>query len=787
MKPWKGVAPILAGRWQIPLALCAAVVAGVALYQMKPPKRAAPFDALLADVLALAEAGAYHDAADAAANLLERRPPLPRRVRANLHDALANTIYRQELVRGLPNRKNAELLLQHHEAALACGRSPNGHTALRAGQAHEWLGETPQAVNAYRAVLERNASPDVRRTALQGLVRLLEGQPQHADERRRCIQTLLDEEGVSPGYLWWVLRHAVQEALAHDDTARARELLTRHGQRLKRSDLKGYHDYLWAWVYTHDGQTEAAEPLIERVDQWLAGNPQIDAEMDRAGFLPALSRWLRGRIHLAEGRPQAALESFSQALALQSHGDVLVMTTIGRAQAFGLLQRHEAARLAVRDTVARLAADQTTLSVGRPRLRQTLEQLLNTCHQERDYENALAYLDLALELTPEDEPELRLDLLERLGLENAEAAEFASEQATQRVLHANAACAYEQAAELARLDEPRYASLLWAGATQFDYAGRTGDARRLLTHFVAGRSFDPRMPQALLHLGQACAVDSCLEEAIEYYQRLAASYPRLEEATRARLLIAHSLIALGPEHYAEAERILRDLLEDEHLAPRARVFRDALFELCDLCYQQEKHAQAISYLEDFLAFYPDDLECFRARFMLADVYRRSAHALRENQAAGPQAARERVSRERFQRAAELFGAFVDDVGSLPSDQATQVTYQRLALLYHGDCLFALNEPGTLEEALVTYRRAAARYQGEPAALTAQVQIANIYLRQGKLTEAARAVERARWLLRNIPDAAFAECGDGLDRASWDRFLDVVRSSSLFQNVLAGTQ
>jgi tetratricopeptide (TPR) repeat protein len=135
----------------------------------------------------------------------------------------------------------------------------------------------------------------------------------------------------------------------------------------------------------------------------------------------------------------------------------------------------------------------------------------------------------------------------------------------------------------------------------------------------------------------------------------------------------------------------------------------------------------------------------------------------------------------------LFGAFADDTGNPPGDEATEVAYKRLALLYHGDCLFALNEPATLEEALVTYRRAAARYQGEPAALTAQVQIANVYLRQGKLTEAARAVERARWLLRNIPDAAFAECGDGLDRASWDRFLEVVRSSSLFQNVLAGAQ
>ena len=78
MKRWESVVAILAGRWQIPLAICAIIIGGIALYRMKPPKRSVPFEALLADVLTLAEHGAYHDAADAAANLLEQDPPLPR-------------------------------------------------------------------------------------------------------------------------------------------------------------------------------------------------------------------------------------------------------------------------------------------------------------------------------------------------------------------------------------------------------------------------------------------------------------------------------------------------------------------------------------------------------------------------------------------------------------------------------------------------------------------------------------------------------------------------------------
>jgi len=787
MKRWTSVTAILAGRWQIPLALCALVVVAVALHRMKPPKRSVPFDALLADVLALAEAGAYYDAADAVANLLELDPPPPPDDRATLHDTLAEIIYRQEVRRGLPNRKNTALLLEHQKAALAGGRRPDGRAALRAGQAHEWLGHTQRAISAYRTALARESTPDARRTALQGLVRLLDSQPQAADERRRYIRALLDEEGVSPGYLWWALQHAVQEALEQEDVARAQEVLTRHGERFQRSDLKGYHDYLWAWIHMHAGQTELAEPLIDRVDQWLAAHPQEDTEMDRAGFLPAMSRWLRGRIHLADARPQAALACFDQALALQSHGDLMVVTTIGRAQALGMLARHEVAREAVRETVARLEGDATTLTVGRPRLRQAITEVLNACHEEQDYENALRYLELALALTPQAESELRLDLLERFGRENEQAAEAAGNDEHRRALHTAAACSYEQAADLARFDEPRHAALLWASAAQFDRAGRTGDARRLLLCFVAGRSLDPRMPQALLRLGQSCAADGRLDEAIEHYRQLIADYPRLEEASRARLLTADCLMALGKEHYAQAEIILQDLLEDEHVAPQARVFRDALFALCDLLYQQRGYARAISQMEDFLVFYPEDPERYRICFMLADAYRCSAHALWDDEAAGPEVARRRVSRKRFQRAAELFETFMADVAAVPREDEARSLYERLALFYRGDCLFELNEPATLMEALAIYRQAAARYQGEPAALVAQVQIGNIYLRQGKLTEAARAVERARWLLGGIPDTVFAEYDDGMDRASWDRFLSSVASSHLFRGVFSGTQ
>jgi tetratricopeptide (TPR) repeat protein len=785
MTRWESVVTIFAGRWQIPLAICAVVVGGITLYRMKPPERSVPFEALLADVLTLAERGAYHDAADAVANLLAQDPPLPRAQRARLHHALADIIYRQELIRGIPNRANARLLLEHHEAAIACGHRPGAQVALRAARAHEWLGRTEPAISAYRSVLAREPVGDTRRSALQGLVRLLDGH-RHADkERRGYIQALLGEEGVAPGYLWWALQHGVREALERGNAAQASELLTHHGQRFRRSDLKGYHDFLWAWIHTDEGRTELAGPLLDRVEEWLETHPRADAELDRAGFLPAMCAWLRGRIELAEGRPQGALTRFEQALALQSHGRLLIDATDGRAEAFAMLERHPAAVAAVRETIERLQGDPAEISVARPHLRRTVLRLVDARRENHDHENTIRYLGLAAELTPEKEAAARLDVLEQVGRAYAEAAETTADEQQSRDWRASAAEAYEQASELAQLDEPRHATLLWESAKQYHLAVRIADARRMLTRFTAGRSLDPRMPQALVRLGQACAADGELSEALEHYRRLINDYPLLEEASRARVLSADCLVALGAAHHAEARTTFEGLLQDEHLAPEAQVFRDALFGLCELLYQQRDCAGAISRMEDFLVFYPQDPEACRVRFMLADAYRGSAYELMSDEQGGPQVTRQRVSHERFRRAAELFADFGGRVDGMPGSERDRRTYARLALLYRGDCLFELNEPATLDEALRVYRQAAARYQGEPAALVAEVQIANVHLRQGRLIEAARAVERAHWLLRSIPDGVFSEYDDGVERGDWDRYLSVVRSSDLFRDVFTG--
>ena len=800
---------LLADRWQIPAALLAVLCVAYTLHRLRPVKKQVPFESLLADCIALRDAGAYYLAADAVANLLEKHE-LTRLERATLHNLLADIIYRQEALRPVPIRTNVEKLLEHHQRAIELGHRATAADVLRFARAQEWLGRGRKAYAAYREVLQRDPSSDQRRAALQALVRLLEGRPEQRDERRQYIEALLAEEGVSTPYLWWALQQAIGEALQRGQSQRAAKLLEQHGGRFRRDDLRGYYEYLWAWVDLARGRIDQAAPRVDWVDQWLADHPRIDARLDQAGYLPALNRWLRGRIHLADGRPQQALETFIRTLGLQSHGEIFVRATIGRIEALAALERHDRAIAVLDEAVRRLERDPALLASARPRLRQLLLRIYRERHERQDYPSAVRYLAKALELTPKDEKLAYYTLIERLAIENEQAAADTHDPEQAARYHAAAGRYYEQALPGAR-DAEHEAALLWSAAQQYDAAGRLEDLRRVLKTFVERRSVDPRLPRALLQLGRSYAAEGKFDEAAGWYRQLIERFPMLEEASRARLLTAEGLIASGG-HDAEAEKMLVDLLEDERIAPQALVYRDALLALCNLLYDQGRYSEAISRIEEFLDLYPDDPERLLVQFLRADAYRHSAYGLRDGTIGrdAPRPRRLAEARRRFREAARAYAAFLaalppvvrsgpagpgDDPfapASAPSDELPEPAgtltpeelrfYPRLALMYRGDCLFELNTPESLAEALAVYRQVVATYQNEPAALVAQIQIANIRLRQGRMTEAARAVERARWLLETIPDQAFGSL-PGLDtRADWDRYLKAVMRSPLLSGV-----
>lgn len=767
-------------RWQ-PLAAIAAVAAvSLALSRLRPPAREISFDALLADVLVLRDAGAFLEAANSVANLLALDPALPKADQATLHAVLSDIIFRAESLRPAPIAGNVRKMIESQERAIEFGYRITPEELFRRALAHEWLKEAALAFETYQKIIARDPQPETRRDALQALIRLVDGRPNYQAERRGWIEELLGEDAVSPDYLWWALRQAVQESLDQSDIVRARALVARHAERFQRSDLRGYYEYFWAWINSTDGMIEEAAPQIAWIEEWLRDRAHETASVDmaRGGLLSALTRWLRARIELADHRPQDALRSFDEALALQPNGELVGLCAIGRAQALALLERHAAAQNELRAGRTRIGRE-SGVTLGWPRLRKAALELAAERDQRGAHAAAVDYLLVCLELSSPDDEHAATGLDEAIARQCELAARDAQQHSERRRYLIQAGERYERAARAAAMAPEHAADLIWQSSQAFDAAGESAATRRVLGDFVAGRTDDERLPLAITQLGQASAAEGDCEAAIEWYQRLIDEYPRLQDAAKARLLAAECLLSMGESRAAEAEQQLVALLEDDLVTPDAAVFRDSLLGLSELLYEQKRFAAAISRLDNFLALYADDPDRRLAMFLLADSYRRSALTLRDAAPPGadPEHARAE-SRNRLKLSSDYFSALAQEAPLAPDD----LPYQRLAQFYHADCLFELNEPDALAAALEAYRQAAARYATDSGAIVAHVQMANILLRQGKLTEAARSVERARWLLRSIPDAALATPG-GADRSAWDQFFARVASSSLFKDLL----
>lgn len=766
------------GRWQPLAAVVAVATVALALSRLRPPERKIAFDALLADVIALRDAGAYLDAANAIANLLALQPPLSNSEQATLHATLSDLIFRVESIRPAPITANVRKIIESQERAIELGYRITPEELYRRAVAHEWLKEAPEAFETYQKVIARDPQPETRRDALQAVIRLVDGRAHYQAERRKWIEELLGEEGVAPDYLWWALRQAVQEALDQDDLVRARALVARYADRFQRSDLRGYYEYFWAWLNTTDGLIEEATPQIAWIEDWLEDRAHETSNIDmaRGGLLSALTRWLRARVELADYRPQDALQSFNEALALQPSGELVTLCATGRAAALAMLERHGAAQDELRSAKQRIGRE-NGVTLGWPRLRHTALELASERDKRGDHASAVDYLHVAIELSSAEDENGLTDLDEALARQSELAARDAHDPAEQRDYLVQAGERYERAARAMTMTPDRAANLIWFAAQAFDRAGENEKTRSALGEFVEGRTNDERLPLALTQLGQACAAEGDCDTALNWYQRLIDDYPRLEDAARARLLAAECLLTYGEDRLSEAEAQLVALLQDDLVTPEATVFRDALLNLCELLYNQKRYSAAISRIENFLALYPKDDERRYATFLLGDCYRRSALALRDETPAGVDSDKARAeSHDRLKTASEHFR-------SLTTGEATgdDLPYQRLAAFYQADCLYEMNEADALDNALEAYRQAASRYASDSGAIVAHVQMANILLRQGKLTEAARSIERARWLLRSIPDASLDASGGG--RAAWDQYLTTVASSSLFKDLL----
>jgi len=763
------IVQLLADRWQVPLALAAAVTSAVTLYRLLPAPTSTDPQAVVADVRSLADSGQWEAAAAACAALLEQSPDLPQDTQAELHVRLAELIFAVESGRETHHPANLRKLLEHDQAAAGLGRPRTTAADLRAAHASLWLGDHEEAFRRFRALLDRDLPAAEQHVVVETLARLLERQPDLGVAGREVLTNLLADEGLSAGYAWWALNHAVRTALDERNVPLANDLLDRYGDRFKTSDLRGLLEYLRASVLVAEGKVEEAEPVIQWVDDWLAQYGRTLPE--QCYHVVGLNRALAGQVHLAAGRPADALAAFEDALRGPLTNELRILAGVGRAQALAALDRHADARDAFRSTVAAIAREPALVNRVMPLFHKTLRAIADQRRAHGDFANEVAYLALGSELSA----------TAAMGREPGE-ADRGSGRASVDEKDLLAWKNLELACGLLRYDDERLTDLLWQAAQVYEAAGRGAELSGALERFIRERSDHPRIPAAMLRLGELCEANGDAEAALEWYRRVSEGYPSLEEAARARVNRARVLTELGPEHWPQAERLLSDFLNDGQIEPDAEVYRVALSTLCSLLLDAERYGEAIGRLEDYVVLYPTGAEHVRGLFRLGEAYRRSAHALRERVPEGNSPAVQAESRARYRRAAEVFAAVLRALPAEMEDGEERELLTRLALQYRADCLLAQGEPDAVEAALGAYWMITTRYADQPAGLTAHVQIAGIHLRRGEVAQAAGALERARVLLRHMLDEALADLASGT-RAEWERFLSLALSSEAFRDAL----
>lgn len=772
---------LLAGRWQFPAAVAAVACAAFAAHRLRPAPRPFDFDAALDNLVALREAGRVVDATNGAANLLEvETARLSDAQRAALDAFLVESIYRLERDNPAPRPANARLLILHEQQAAARGAAPDPARTRIAALAYEWLGEPLEAVAKWQELLQGDPGAPLRIEALEATARLLDGESARAAEREAALSAILADDAAQDGVASWAMTQAVRDAVHGGDVWRLRDLLTRYGDRFRRAPLRGFGAYLDGVLALAEDRPMVAETQARFVEAWLAQRAEAaEAGVEQSlGGLLAANHALAADALLSLGRAADAAERFEQALRFESSPSELARLRMRLARALAVIGRP------VSELERALHGDAVEGSPGTPIERIDAAELMRLCDAIRStgfgmsdtgrYDEARDYFNLLLRLVPDADATAVLTALESAARVAAAAADAVEALSDQRRLAIEAGRLYERAAGVADLDDARVTADLWFAADEYQRAGAADDYIRVLERFVEGRRYDPRFPKALWRLAQAHELRHELDRAIQRYGEVIEGFPNLPEAVLARVATARCVADRDPRDLPQAVAALEVLLDDGQTAPESLAFRDALRTLGALLHAAGDFPGAIARLEDMRAYFPGDEERIYTEFLLADAYRRNGLELREK-------ADGAAWRERLRAAVARYGELLAESPSeVERAGGAGAAYRRMAMLYRGDCLMELNDPDSLNDALATFQQAALAYEGQPAALIAHVRIASIYLRLGRMLEAARVLERACWLLGNTPDGAFAAGLDGFGVRNWREYLSLIRESPLFR-------
>lgn len=789
-----GLAPSQA--WQLPTLLFAVGIFGYAAYLFVDPQPGPS----VADRVGAARELLRQERAEASIEVLNKllkTEKLERKQQGEVHLLLARS-----LEMGMSDAKykapvNYEQIVKQTQYALQCDLELSADDYRRLAAAQESLGDVKNALSNYRRAmsLDRDRELALNRKLIELLFE--DGQQEGADQE---IASYLDVPDITDAERSWALGLRAQIQIDRGDLVDARVTLgqaEKYGIATNQS-LQGELAYRLGYAAWKGGDLSDGERQFLLARQLLGISHQLDA--DAALGLAMIS--------IANNQNDAAMAYLQSVMV--SHPD-------SKAEPLARLQRGMIrARAGDRDAaledltrVVKQVDSKKSLDKLRSEVAETLVQAESIFTARGELNAAIELLAHQQTLTPQPPTPFfsRLaNVLEKRAAQLQEEAEglTGSEKLKRlqkfRETLARAGAAYITLSnKLVLVDDQAYAESLWKGIDCYDRAGDTPAAISALEVFIAERPNDTLTPEALLRLGRTYQAAGMIEKAIAAYQHNQFRYPTSLAASKSAVPLAQAYISKGPDSYAKAEQVLLSVLDNNPmLTPDSNEFRQALFELGNLFYKMGRFEEAVAKLEEFSTRYPNDPRQTQLKFVMGDSYRKSATALGETIAAFDAGKLEPINngklvdrvemvvarRDRLRKARELYDEVVfifrDDLPSADMDQL----YLKLAHFYRADCLFDLLD---YDNAIKFYDIAARRYQNDPSALAAYVQIVNSYVALNKPNEARAANERAKWMLRRIPPEAFGETSFNISRQYWEQWLGFAGESGLWAKQVAAGQ
>jgi tetratricopeptide (TPR) repeat protein len=782
--------------WQLPLLLVSLGLFAYAAYLFIDPKPGLTVDQKI-NVGRNFLAQERPDAAIEHLNKLLNTEKLDKPHEGEIHLLLADAISVAENQKDKKVRipRKHEQIIEQTQLALAAGAKATYEIHRRLADSFEALHKMPQALKHLReaAALDPNHSLRMQRKIID-----LQLDQEDFDGAAASLEEYLARHDIADAERSWALCESAHLKIDHGSFAEARQLLAEASKLSADPVDQGQINYWLGYCAWKLGDLDEAERILRLARDQMRSRHPLDGD----------AAYVLGRM-LQDKREWKVAASFYE-VVLVDHPDsrMVNLAKLGRGVCRIALAEDDGGLTDLHDLVNRvnLRADtSSTKSKLRDEVIEGLKQASEMLTLRANYQGALELLAYEQDLRPDVPPtflarlgnvyEKRGDQVEKTSLA-AKSAEQLRLQQQARDLRAKAGDAYiAYSRALTIADDKAYGEALWHGIDLYD---RAADLRRMtsaLKVFIAERPEDPLAPDALLRLGRAYQALGSYDDAIAAFQQNLFKHPNSLAASKSAVPLAAAYIAKGPDFYPKAEKTLQDLLESPLITPDAIEFRQSLFDLAQLYYRTNRFEEAIARLEELTQRYPQDERMGQMLFVMADSYRKSAHLLSATyvpttQPAGTAVAAaatidpneaQAAKKSRLTKARLLYERVIGTYRAADPKDDVERLYQKLSHFYRADCAYDL---GNFPEAIQLYEGVAFRYQDDPAALSAYVQIVNCYCALGKFDEARTANERAKVLLKKMPPEAFADGTFSMPKQYWQEWLKWTGESGIWSGQTA---